>query len=260
MSKALIAYQNLLATGGATITASSSRPGFSAPNAWDWRTTTYWSPAADGVQTLTAVFPSPVTADYFALYRHNLATAEASVVLQASDDSGATWDAVITEESPADNELLLKTFAPLARTHWRVLLDIAGADPCYLGVLMLGTIMPLYRGMPPGFTPPHQSRRSDVMNSTTDGGQFAGRSIIKRGATTTITVRSVPPAWVRDVWQPFQLHAERLPFLFSWNHVYRPGDACWCESDGEFPAPGPIDENYRQTITLPVRCLLSGVD
>lgn len=258
-SKALIAYDNLLTRIGATITASSARAGFSVENACDWRTTTYWGPSAGGVQTITAVFDDAVTADYFAIYRHNLATVDATVKLQSSSDSGATWDDVFADQALSDNQLVLKVFAPVTSTHWRIVFNISGSGDCSVGVLMLGQVFPLYRGMPAGFLPPHQGRKTAVINSTTEGGQFAGRSITSRGAVATIVNKSVPVAWVRQYWEPFQIHGERYPFLFSWNHTDRPGDACWCESDGDFPPPGPIDENYRQTITLPVRCLLSGV-
>lgn len=258
-SKALIAYDNVLTRSTATITASSARDGFSAANAWDWRTTTFWGPSAGGVQTLTAVFSAAVSADYFAIYRHNLETVGATIKLQSSADSGSTWVDVFAYQTLTDNQLLLKTFAAVTSTHWRIVVNISGSGDCSIGVLMLGQVFPLYRGMPAGFLPPHQGRKTGITNSTTEGGQFAGRSITSHGAATTIVNKSVPVAWVRQYWEPFQLHGERYPFLFSWNHVDRPGDACWCESDGDFPPPGPIDENYRQSITLPVRCLLSGV-
>lgn len=259
-SKALIAYDNILTRSTATITISGERTGFGGVNAWDWKTTTYWSPPSYGVFTITAVFGSAVTADYFAVYRHNLAVVSGLIRLQYSADSGSTWTDVFTDQTLTDNQLLLKTFTAITSTHWRVRVNVGSTatDYCYIGMLMIGAVFPLYRGMPAGFLPPHQGRRTVVTNSTTEGGQFAGRSIISRGAGTTIVNRSVPVAWVRQYWEPFQIHGERYPFLFSWNHTDRPGDACWCQSDGDFPPPGPIDENYRQTITLPVKCLLSG--
>lgn len=257
-SKAIIAYDNLLVRSAATVTASSQRDGFSAANAWDWRTTTYWSPTSSGVQTITAVFASPVTADYFSIYRHNLGSVNGVVRLQYSVDAGSTWADAFGDQDLTDNQLLLKTFDPVSASYWRVRFYCLSATPLVVGVLMLGPLLRLYRGMPAGFLPARQSRRNQVINSLTDGGQFAGRSIIPMGAETVITVKAVPPGWIRASWEPFQRHAEKYPFLFSWNHDYRPDDACWCVVPDNFPEPGPIDENFRQSISLPVKCLLSG--
>ena len=72
-NKAIICYDNLLVSPLLdTLTASSEQVGYSVENAFDWYTTSYWSPVpAVGIHSFTATFTSPVTADYLAIYKHN---------------------------------------------------------------------------------------------------------------------------------------------------------------------------------------------
>ena len=75
-NKAIICYDNVLTSPLLTsVVATTEQAGFSVANAYDWYTTSYWSPTpASGYHFFTASFSSPVTADYLAIYRHNLGT------------------------------------------------------------------------------------------------------------------------------------------------------------------------------------------
>jgi len=257
-STALICYDNLAESPLLTAaTASSAATGYSAANAWDWLTTTYWSPTSNGVQTLTFEFSADVTADYFGLYRHNLGTVGASVKLQYSTD-GSTWSDAFTAQTPDDDEILLKTFTAQTADWWRIRFDLgSSAETLYVGIVAFGQKLTTQYGMPAGFVVPRHGRATQILNNKTEGGQFAGRSIIARGARSTITIRNATQAWARSYWEPFVRHAELKPFFFSRNHTDYPEDAAFCWSDGEIPEYA-INDDRRQTLTLPVQCLLSG--
>lgn len=257
-STAIICYTNLAESALLTAaTASSAATGYSAANAWDWLTTTYWSPTSNGVQTLTFQFSSAVSADYFGLYRHNLGTVGASVKLQHSPD-GSTWTDAFTAVSPDDNEIVLQTFTSASKTWWRIRFDLgSSADSLFVGIVAFGPRLTTEYGMPAGFVVPRHSRSTQILNSKTEGGQFAGRSIIARGARSAITIRNATQAWARTYWEPFVRHAELKPFFFSRNHTDYPEDAVYCWSDGEIPEYG-INDDRRQTLSMPVQCLLSG--
>lgn len=257
-STALICYDNLAESPLLTAaTASSAATGYSAANAWDWLTTTYWSPTSNGVQTLTFEFSADVTADYFGLYRHNMGTVGASVKLQYSTDGG-TWSDAFAAESPDDNEILLKTFTAHAADWWRIRFDLgSSSDSLFVGVVAFGQTLTTQYGMPAGFVVPRHGRATQILNNKTEGGQFAGRSIIARGARSTITVRNATQAWARASWEPFIRHAELKPFFFSRNHSAYPEDAAYCWTDGDIPEYA-INDDRRQTLTMPVQCLLSG--
>lgn len=260
-NKAIICYDNLLTSPLlATLTASSEQAGYSVQNAFDWYTTSYWSPVpASGYHYFTATFTSPVTADYLAIYKHNLGDVGGTFYLEYSLNGGASWLlANTTVTSAANNELKINLFTSVTATHWRVVFNLYTATPFYIGVVMFGRKLPLYRGMIGGFVVPRHGRKNEIINQTTEGGQFVGRIKVSKGARSNITFKTVPQTWVRDYWEAFVRHAEMLPFLFSWNHEFYPQDACYCVTDGEIPN-NPINENRFHDISLPVMCLLSGL-
>lgn len=260
-NKAIICYDNLLASSKLlSIVATSQRAGYSVQNCYDWQTTSYWSPVPSvGYHYFTATFLSPVTADYLAIYKHNLGSVGGTFYLEYSTNGGASWLlATTTITSATNNELKINLFNAVTATHWRVVFNLYTATPFYIGVVMFGRKLPLYRGMVGGFVVPRHGRKNEIINQTTEGGQFVGRIKVSKGARSNITFKTVPQTWVRDYWEAFVLHAEMLPFLFSWNHEFYPQDACYCITDGEIP-PLAINENRFHDISLPVMCLLSGV-
>lgn len=253
---AIICYDNLLQSPLVdSITATSERTGYNVENAFDWYTTSYWSPVTDvGAHSFTAAFTNPVTADYLAIYKHNLGDVGGTFYLEYSLDGGGTWQlATTTITSANNNELKINLFNAVTATHWRVVFNLASATPFYIGVVMFGRKLPLYRGMVGGFVVPRHGRKNEIINQTTEGGQFVGRIKVSKGARSNITFKTVPQAWVRDYWEDFILHAEMLPFLFSWNHEFFPQDTCYCVTDGEIP-PLAINENRFHDISLPVMC------
>lgn len=250
-----VCYSNLATT--VTGTPTSERTGYSAANCYDWYTTSYWSPtSASGNHRIFWNFGSNKTADYFAIYRHNLGAVGGTVVLEYSSD-GATWFTAFTAVSATNNELVIKLFTSQTKRYWRVTFALSSATPFYVGVVMFGAKLPLYRGMVAGFTVPRHGRKNDIVNQKTEGGQFVGRVKTSQGARSSINFKHITQAWVRSYWEAFVEHAELLPFLFSWNHDTHPQDAVYCVSDGEIPHIS-INDNHHHDINLPVQCLLSG--
>lgn len=256
-SKAIICYEN---HGEAALSAvaTSERAGFVAASAFDWRSTTYWSPtAAAGTHSVTLTLAAPMPVDYFAVYRHNLAACEATIQLQYSTDAGVTWRNAGPVMTPTDNECAIQQLVPRSANLWRVVVVTGNANPCYLGVIAFGRQLATYRGMPPGFVVPRHARKNQILNSQTEGGQWAGRSLVARGARTEIQMQHVDRDWVRTYWEPFCQHAELRPFFFSWNHEDHPEDAVFAWLDGELPEL-PVDADFVHQVRMPVRCLLSG--
>jgi hypothetical protein len=206
---------------------------------------------------MTAIFSSAVSADYFAVYRHNLKTVNCYIYLQYSTNSGSTWTTAASSAPTLDNELILKTFTSISATYWRVRVVALTDAPLFIGVIMFGRKLSLYRGMVSGFTVPRHGRKNEIINQKTEGGQFVGRVKTSQGARSSINFKHVTQSWVRSYWEAFVEHAELLPFLFSWNHDTYPQDAVYCVTDGEIPDIS-INDNHHHNINLPVQCLLSG--
>lgn len=259
MTKAIICYENLLVSALVdSISATSERTGYNVENAYDWYTTSYWSPTlATGNHRIVAEFTEDVTADYFVIYRHNLGTIGGDVVLEYSDNGGVSYMTAFTAQAATDNELLLITFASQTASFWRVTFNLDTASAFYCGVVMFGQKLELYRDMPAGFVVPRQAKKDRVTNQQTEGGQFVGKVIVSRGAKTTIDFRQVPQSWVRANWESFIGHARTLPFIFSWNNTDYPEDAVYAVANGEIPELS-INDSKKQDIRLPINCLLSG--
>lgn len=254
-----VCYDNLLTSPLLSLVVpTSERAGFSVENSYDWYTTTYWSPNNTvGYHEITASFSTPVTADYIAIYRHNLGTVGGTYQLAVSSD-GVTWSYPFSYVTvTTDNDLKISTFTSVSAYFWKIIFNLSTTTPFYLGVVMFGQKLPLYRGMVAGFTVPRHGRKNEIINQKTEGGQFVGRVKTSQGARSRINFRHITQAWVRSYWEAFVEHAELLPFLFSWNHDAYPQDAVYCVTDGEIPDIS-INDNHHHDINLPVQCLLSG--
>lgn len=253
MSQAIIAADNLLESA-TSVVASSEAVGFPAANAWDGVTSTYWQPSGTGDHALTATFAAAVSVDFFACYGHNLASAGGSIVLQYSLDGGATWTDCFAALTPDDNACVLQRFAAVAAPRWRVKAHAATA-PLYLAAVAFGAAIVAYRGMPVGFVPPAAARVTEIIPNSTEGGAIAGRSIIPRGAETTIQINYVTMDWERSVWRPFVRRAERKPFFFSWNHRDYPDECVFAMAKMPIP-PAQMNEYKLYNLSMPITCML----
>ena len=255
-----VCYDNLLTSPlVVSVVVTSERAGYSVQNCYDWNTTTYWSPASAAADySIRVEFSEDVTVDYLAIFKHNLATVGGVFFIEYSHNNWVTYTLatpLLTVDS--DNELNIDTFEPISAKYWQVTFRLTSATPFYVGVVMFGQKLPLYRGMVSGFTVPRHGRKNEIINQKTEGGQFVGRVKTSQGARTSINFKHVTQSWVRANWEVFVRHAELLPFLFSWNHDTYPQDAVYCVTDGEIPHIS-INDNHHHDINLPVQCLLSG--
>lgn len=249
-STAYVLYQNLLIDS--SLSASSTQAGSHVQNAIDWRTTTFWTPdILDGESSIMVEYAAPVSADSFAIYRHNCAAAECIVTVQAWDDVNELWIDRLTLTDLNDDQCFFKMFALTESKKWRVLFDTS--DVFYVGVLMLGKALHLPFGMPVGFTPPRHNPTIEKLSSRTVAGQFVGRSIIRRGSESELTQKQISPSWLRQFGEPFIRHAEKYPFIFSWSYIKYPDDAVFCQAK-DIDA-NPYKDQLWQSLKMTLECL-----
>lgn len=255
----VIGYENLFTTG--TVTASSEESGYPIENAYDGLTWDFWQPtSADAgdnssyIEVDTGTTQSIVTG-YFGLAAHNLADISATVTVQGSNDAFAAQTVQLAQTTPADNRVVFLTFSDKIYRYFRVLFTTTGGGVPVIGVVMLGRSLVLTDGMEPGFVPPVFSFDDTVKVNSANNGAFLGRSIIRKGSSTRISMSNVDPDWMRTHWLPFLEHARTMPFLFSWDTVDRPNEAAYCWTDKAIP-----DQAYTSSLymgaDLPVKALL----
>lgn len=226
-----IGYQSILPTG--TITASSAQFGHSADLVADPFTDTAWiGEEGEGEWWLQV---SGGEADYAGLMAWDLFGA--NVRLQASND-GAEWFDVAGPVMTPDRVLVF-LFERQTHAHWRWLFQGATENPRppQIANASLGVALVLDHGFPIGFEPPRQARNNTISNNTTEQGHFVGRSRIRRGIETTLSLGQVADSWVREAWEPFIDHAETRPFYLLWSPLQWPTEAAFVWSHGRYRKP-----------------------
>jgi len=233
MAKSKFAYENFFTTG--TVTATSEADGFPKENAYDWNTYDYWKAGAAGEVFLTVDMGSAQPADYWAISAHNLFDNSGTVQLQYSSDnfSGDINDAGALA-TPTDNSSIFIVFTEVSARYWRLKIN-STTFASTIGVASIGTALEMDRAVKAGSTLAEEARNDMYVNQVSDGGQFLGRSLIRKGVKFSVgfTVQSL--SFVRNDWSAFLDHAEQKPFWYSWNPDYP--DAVFVWLDGLPTAP-----------------------
>ncbi len=226
-TQAIVAYDNVFARG--TLSASSSPAGGEAENAVDGFTWDYWRPSGAGPHTLTVDCGSAQPVDYLALHASNLADVGGSITLERSSD-GSAWTTVTGPTTPTSSKPLLYLFASVSYRYYRITITGTGS---ILGVVQAGARLTLPEGIFVGEAPTSLNPRNEQLNSTSEGGQFLGRSLIRSGVSNSIKQDRVSQAFARGAWQAFASHAESRPFFYSWRADDYPLEVMYAWSRGD---------------------------
>lgn len=250
-SDARIAYDNFLELA-TVLTPSGEVVDYPVENAVTWFTSDKWKDTAAGTRNITITLDQSRTVDCLGIYKHNLAGA--TISLQHAPSTGGPWTTLLTFIPGSNNALFRIASAGVASQYWRINMVGCPSAPI-VGNLFLGKSLQLYGGIGFDFVPPTLSRDNEVLNQRAEGGEYIGRSIIRRGGKTNIKLPQVPPEWVRDNWEPFIDSAELHPFYFAWNVTTYPEEVAYCYSDGDIPAPR-YSNQFHMNVSIPVVALL----
>lgn len=242
MSNPVIGYSNILESA-ISISASSEAAGYEKENCFDWLTYDFWKPTGFVSENITIDMANPVSADYWAICAHDAYTNGAQYFLRASTDNFSSSNIGIDSITPSSNGIIFRTFSSVSYRYWRIVI-FGGSAATSIGMFSLGDRLDLPDGMQVGFIPPTLSYDDEVLNSTSQGGAFLGRSVIRQGARGRMQFDLMTPAWVRSDWQPFLEHARVKPFFLSWDPTNYPAEAAYCWSDGRIDAPYYSRPNY----------------
>lgn len=230
LDKARIGYNSIVTE--ANVSASSAVAGFPDSSLGNSFTYELWKPS-----TLPASIDvdagQAVTVDYMALAVSGLT--DCRVTLSYSTD-GATY----TEARQAivlNNKSAMFLFDQVTARYWR--LDILGwaetptlssdfaegvytlgdytdAQNVYLGVLYLGQALQMQRGIYQDHTPDPFAARNEIRPTVSEGGQWLGRSVVRKGYQESFQWSNLRAQWTRDNFLPFVEHAVTDPFFVAW--------------------------------------------
>ncbi|MEZ5781153.1 MAG: hypothetical protein R3D70_05830 [Rhizobiaceae bacterium] len=242
----ILAFANLLENG--SVVASSEDADFPVENAFDWRTSDWFKPATSGTVNIDLTLSGSESADYFAFYGHDLYAHSGTIKLQWWDGGG--WVDCFAAVTPDDNSPRVITFNAQTSDKWRVVITCTGVFS--IAVLSFGEALAVERGMYMGWTPPKYGRETEIIDSTSDGGEFLGRSIIAHGVKTTLEINKASEAWMEANWLGFVTVAEARPFFFLPDKARRPDDAVFAFTDGAIPTPTVTAVGF-MSVSIPIR-------
>lgn len=229
---ARIGYDNFVTEDN--ITASSSLAGFPAESLGNAFTYEIWKPS-ELPATLTIDAGEPVTADYMGLAVHALSGCE--VMLSYSNDGTSYTEAATA--APVRDSAAMVLFDSVTARYWQITITGWATEPtlladfttrtyelgdyaagetggALLGVLHLGQALAMQRGLFQGHTPGRWARTDEIRPSVSEGGQWLGRSVVRRGFQTSYSWSNLKSAWVRDTLTPFIDAAITQPFFIAW--------------------------------------------
>lgn len=236
------AWDNLAKSAGVTYGGIATLADGAAVNAFTDMTTEYWRP---NITATTAgfwvIFPAAVEIQFAAIAAHNLATLGGTVVLQYSTNSGSTWaSAGAAAVTPADNApIAFRVASGVSATHWRWwFTGLTAGAPLYVGAAHMGTELVMPSRFYADFAPPIVPSEVALQANITDGGQFAGTSVIAKGTTMTAPFQHLTPAFVRGTFKPFMSawNAGGLAF-FAWRPATFPDDVRLVRREGDAIRP-----------------------
>lgn len=217
-----------------TPSASTEATGYPAIAARNDDTFEFWRPTA--VPAWWKVdLGSAQSINYCGIAAHNFGTAGTTVKVQYSSNDSSWSDASDASAAPAtaapsdDGEMLFLFPAQSAR-YWRIYVD--GAIPT-VGVIYLGSILVMQRGLYAGHSPVTLARQSAIRPTVSERGKLLGRTVIRSGLQTTFQWDHLTGDWYRANFDPFVASARRYPFFISWRPSEFPAELAFGSVDDD---------------------------
>lgn len=232
-----IGYHNLFEDSTVTVSASTEATGYLKENAYDGLAYDWWKPTATGDSYIRASFGAAKTANYMAIWGHDLSTNGSSAKPQYSTDGGSTWNDAASAKMPSDNNTLFWSWDDIDAADWQCLITNPSGLSVIAGV-QIGQALTLPYNMSTGFAPPSLAPTVNLKTSQSESGAFIGGRVLNKGIMGKIDMSDIDPAWVRTYWSPFVTHAQTPKvFVLAWNNQDYPTEAVLCWAKKQIPPP-----------------------
>lgn len=211
LNYARIYYDNTLRNG----TASATSDDLKSANMLTPSTYDKWRPTANP-SDCTLIGTSQLC-DYVAIAAHNLS--DSTVVINVSNGGALTevYNAVVPSNMP-----LLVRFAEA--TYDRVFIEITDTTTAEIAVVYLGKELAMMRPNYSGYSPATLSSKDVFTPQTSDGGQFLGKQLVRKGFATQASFSHLTYEWYEAEFQPFVLHAKQYPYFWAFNLLEHPDE------------------------------------
>lgn len=242
-----IGYDSLYLRTGAIVAANVEDANQPGSNATSWLTGGGgWQASGAGDKTLTATLLSADNANSYAVYKHNIGTLGLTVKLQSSADAVTWTDITGSEKTPGnDDAIYFVAVAPVSAKFFRIHIAGMGAgETLIIGQAFIGESLRVFNPPETGWSPPNLALNNQFINSRSDGGDFLGRSLIRKGSQTGFSLSLVARAWVRANWLPFMEAAEEHPFYYAWDTTNYPTEVSYCYTEKQISKPVYVNSAF----------------
>jgi hypothetical protein len=234
-----IGYKNLFEDSGATVTVSSESSGYEKQNAYDWKQYDWWKPTGASSEWIAVSFSTAQTADYAAVWGHNLHEVAGSVKPQYSVDGGSSWIDAATAVSVTTGRTIFIAFDSTIAADWRLL--FASTGTVIIAGVQIGEATLFERSMSPGFMPSALSPEVGSKTAISELGVNLGVSTLRTGIAGSIQLTNLSPTWVRAYWVPLIAHLSAgKSCVFSWDYEQHNDEALLIFKTGQIAIPSYI--------------------
>lgn len=214
-------YRNLLREG--TLSAALESPTNQVENAIDGNTFDYWTQTAPN-GALYVDLGSPKTCDGLGVSAHDIGTSGAGIALYHSSD-GISYTLALST-SPSDNSTIFALFPSITARYWAVAVTTSTAN---IGAIILGERLKFKSGVLSGHISMHNSKRSKMLNSTTQSGHLRGNRIIRYGIEGSVDFGLVDTSFGDGDFQAFKDHYNSGDvFFYAGSPAKWPKDIALC--------------------------------
>ena len=241
-----IGYDSFYLRPGAVVTANAEDVDQPGSNAASWQTSGGgWQATGAGDKTLTVTLAAVDNADCYGIYKHNIGTLGLTVKLQFSTDGVAWNDLAGSARMPSDDTAVFFVGAQESAKFWRIhIAGLAAGETLIIGQAFIGLALSVFSPPEPGWVPPNLALDNVYINSRSEGGDFLGRTLIRKGSKTNFAVSIASQEWIRDSWLPFMEAAELHPFYHAWDTTSFPDEVAFCYTDGPISKPVYVNPRF----------------
>lgn len=235
--------------------------GFESEKALSGLTFDYWKPDAIGDAFIYGSWDSGVaqSVDYWAFDVHNLDDLPGldRIQFNGTNDPTFTSSQVLDTINAADiveGANVREFTASINYRYFRVTIysdfpTLFTVDPI-IGVIYAGLKLDLPSGIRPTYTPPRLGLVADVLNNTSEAGNFIGRSLKRKHYDFIIKNDYVSKAWIDANWNDLRDYILTRPFFYLWNDLYS-DEAVFCWTLGDVDKPRYA---YQKYLSFRFRC------
>jgi hypothetical protein len=108
-------------------------------------------------------------------------------------------------------------FIDVPRNAKYIRVPITGPVAPKIGVIYAGKSLPMLRPPLVGYEPITMAREVELHNSMSQGGQFLGQGVRRRGVASEISFQGIDQTWYRGTFDAFVVSAQQFPYFLAWS-------------------------------------------